>query len=169
MAPKPPDSPATLLRKAQTKARNVHWEATLLMHMRAEKFHPPQLQYKFHPTRKWAFDFAWPEVMLAAEVDGGSHGVSCGTCRGKGLIARSVSHGMGHGNFRATAYLDRCPSCGGNRTVPGRHTSGTGFENDLEKMNEAQALGWRVFRFTPDMIKRGEAVGFIQKNFMRRT
>ena len=50
MATKPDESSASLLRKAQTEARNVHWEAALLMHMRAEKLHPPQLQYKFHPA-----------------------------------------------------------------------------------------------------------------------
>lgn len=31
----------------------------------------PQMQYVFHPTRKWRFDFAWPEVRVAVEIDGG--------------------------------------------------------------------------------------------------
>ena len=30
-----------------------------------------QKQYKFHPTRRWRFDYAWPEAKLAVEVDGG--------------------------------------------------------------------------------------------------
>jgi very-short-patch-repair endonuclease len=29
------------------------------------------LQYRFHPTRKWRFDVAWPERKFAVEVDGG--------------------------------------------------------------------------------------------------
>ena len=31
----------------------------------------PQRQYRFHVTRKWRFDFAWPAQRLAVEVDGG--------------------------------------------------------------------------------------------------
>ncbi len=156
-----------MLKRVQRQARNTHWESALLLQMRADKFHPPQLQFKFHPARKWAFDFAWPEVMLAAEVDGGSHGVGCGTCSGQGVIfrrARSMIPGRS-----LVAYTETCRSCGGSRKVAGGHTSGSGFEDDLEKMNEAQALGWRVFRFTPAMIKRGEAVAFLAKNFIRRT
>lgn len=28
-------------------------------------------QYRFHPERKWRFDLAWPQYMVAAEVEGG--------------------------------------------------------------------------------------------------
>ena len=28
-------------------------------------------EYKFHPVRKWRFDFCWPEHDLAVEIDGG--------------------------------------------------------------------------------------------------
>jgi very-short-patch-repair endonuclease len=28
-------------------------------------------EYRFHPTRKWRFDFAWPENKRAMEVEGG--------------------------------------------------------------------------------------------------
>ncbi len=31
----------------------------------------PQKEYKFHPTRKWRFDWAWPERKIGLEVDGG--------------------------------------------------------------------------------------------------
>lgn len=31
----------------------------------------PQTEYRFHPTRRWRFDFAWPDAALALEVDGG--------------------------------------------------------------------------------------------------
>jgi len=31
----------------------------------------PQSEYKFHPSRKWRFDFAYPESMIAIEVEGG--------------------------------------------------------------------------------------------------
>ncbi len=28
-------------------------------------------EHRFHPVRKWRFDFAWPELKIAAEVEGG--------------------------------------------------------------------------------------------------
>lgn len=31
----------------------------------------PVREYRFHPTRRWRFDFAWPDKKLALEVEGG--------------------------------------------------------------------------------------------------
>jgi len=31
-------------------------------------------EYRFHPTRKWAFDFACTKTMVAVEVEGGTRG-----------------------------------------------------------------------------------------------
>ncbi len=31
----------------------------------------PVREFRFHPVRKWRFDFAWPYVRLAVEVEGG--------------------------------------------------------------------------------------------------
>lgn len=31
-------------------------------------------EYKFHPERRWRLDFAWPEQMLAVEIEGGTWG-----------------------------------------------------------------------------------------------
>lgn len=31
----------------------------------------PTLEHRFHPTRGWRFDMAWPEFMVALEIDGG--------------------------------------------------------------------------------------------------
>ena len=28
-------------------------------------------EYRFHKTRKWRFDWAWPDSKLAVEIDGG--------------------------------------------------------------------------------------------------
>jgi len=30
----------------------------------------PKTQYRFHPTRKYRFDFAWPTIKIAVEVQG---------------------------------------------------------------------------------------------------
>lgn len=32
----------------------------------------PETQYRFHPTRKWRFDFAWPAERVAVEIHGGT-------------------------------------------------------------------------------------------------
>jgi hypothetical protein len=32
----------------------------------------PNREYRFHPERRWRFDFAWPDLKLAAEVEGGA-------------------------------------------------------------------------------------------------
>lgn len=31
----------------------------------------PTPELKFHPSRKWRFDYAWPDLMIALEVEGG--------------------------------------------------------------------------------------------------
>lgn len=36
------------------------------------KLPAPVCELKFHPTRRWRFDFAWPEAKLALESEGGS-------------------------------------------------------------------------------------------------
>ena len=32
----------------------------------------PEREYRFHPVRRWRFDFAWPSLKIAAELDGGT-------------------------------------------------------------------------------------------------
>jgi hypothetical protein len=73
----------------------------------------PEKEFKFHPTRKWRFDYCWPDLRVAVEIEGG-------------IWTR------------------------------GRHTRGAGALGDMEKYNEAARMGWRVFRFTPDQLKKGE-------------
>jgi very-short-patch-repair endonuclease len=45
----------------------------------------------------------------------------------------------------------------------GRHTRGAGFSEDMDKYNMAGKAGWRVFRFTPDRFKSGDAHQFMKK------
>jgi len=77
--------------------------------------------------RRWRFDFVF-NAQLAVEVDGGTWGVYGGK---------------------------RCRSCG---HVPvGGHSRGRGYQNGCDKANMATLQGWRLLRFTPADIKRGEA------------
>ena len=78
----------------------------------------PVLELKFHPVRKWRFDYAWTDNKIAVEIEGAVW-------------------------------------------VQGRHTRGSGFVKDMKKYNEAGKLGWRIFRFTPQEIKKGIAQSFM--------
>jgi very-short-patch-repair endonuclease len=69
----------------------------------------PTREYRFHPDRRWRFDFAWPECRVAVEVDGNAWNTKGG----------------------------------------GRHAQ----DGDREKINAAMSLDWRVFHFSPQMIK----------------
>ncbi len=44
-----------------------------------------------------------------------------------------------------------------------RHTTGKGYGKDCEKYNLAVLMGWRVLRFTGDMVKSGEAIEVIRR------
>lgn len=35
------------------------------------KWPDPVCEYRFHLNRKWRFDYAWPDYMVAVEVNGG--------------------------------------------------------------------------------------------------
>lgn len=65
----------------------------------------PERELRFHPNRKWRFDFAWPEHALAAEVEGGSWSGGRHTT-GKGFEADcekySVAAALGWRVVRAT-------------------------------------------------------------------
>lgn len=46
-------------------------EETFCHHLLAFKLPTPKREYRFHRIRRWRFDFAWPECMLAVEIEGG--------------------------------------------------------------------------------------------------
>lgn len=45
-------------------------EELFKLHCKAYSLSPVN-EYKFHPTRRWKFDFAFPERMIAVEIEGG--------------------------------------------------------------------------------------------------
>lgn len=47
-------------------------EELLNTHFKENKLYP-QREHKFHPTRRWRFDFAFPDLKLAVEVEGGTY------------------------------------------------------------------------------------------------
>ena len=55
------------------------------------------------------------------------------------------------------AWIERKVACEieGGTWAKGRHTRGIGYRNDCEKYNQATLDGWRVLRFTTDMVNDG--------------
>jgi len=38
-----------------------------------EKLYPGVVpEFRFHPERRWRFDYAWPDKMIALEIEGGT-------------------------------------------------------------------------------------------------
>jgi very-short-patch-repair endonuclease len=99
-------------------------EEAFALHCRAEKLQPVR-EFRFHPERKWRFDFAFLQHGLAVEIEGGAWNA-------------------------------------------GRHTRGSGFEADCRKYAEAAMLGWRVMRFSTQMVMSGEAIDFVLKFVSRK-
>lgn len=50
---------------------------------RAESLPKPVAEFRFHPTRKWRFDWCWPDQKFALELEGGVYANGRHT-RGKG-------------------------------------------------------------------------------------
>lgn len=46
-------------------------EFELQTQIMAYRLPPPLREHRFHPERRWRFDFAWPDKRVAVEVEGG--------------------------------------------------------------------------------------------------
>jgi hypothetical protein len=51
-------------------------------------------EFKFHPSRKWRFDYAWPSGKVAVEIEGGAYAKGRHT-RGKGFILDMEKYNAG--------------------------------------------------------------------------
>lgn len=49
--------------------------------------------------------------------------------------------------------------------VQGHHTQGKGFEDDREKMNEAQLLGWTVLEYSTGQAQKGQPILDLKRVF----
>lgn len=58
-------------KRLQAKVKREQWEKAFLLQVRAADLPAPVEQLRFHPTRRWRLDFAWPDEKLAVEIDGG--------------------------------------------------------------------------------------------------
>lgn len=92
--------------RSRRTRRKINWSDVF-----AEHFPEAVREHRFHPERRWRFDFAWPEQKLAVEIDGAVY-------------------------------------------AAGRHTRGSGFRRDAEKLNTAVLLGWRLLRCSTTDLER---------------
>lgn len=60
--------------------------ASLLRQIASAGLPAPVQEHRFHATRRWRFDIAWPDRMIAVEVDGGVWSGGRHT-RGAGFVA----------------------------------------------------------------------------------
>ena len=85
-------------------------ENLLDVFLRAERIKGYEREYQFHPSRKWRFDFAWPALMIAVEVEGGVWSGGRHT-RGKGFVEDCVKYNeaalLGWTIFRCTTDMVR--------------------------------------------------------------
>ena len=61
------------------------FEDWLFFQIKAIDLPLPEREHRFHPTRRWRFDLAWPDRLLAAEVEGGVYSQGRHT-RGSGYV-----------------------------------------------------------------------------------
>lgn len=82
---------AVRLRVAKPAAKRVRKEPSPLEErfardLRALKASTPEREFVFAPPRRWRFDFAWPALRLAVEIEGGVWTNGRHT-RGSGFVA----------------------------------------------------------------------------------
>lgn len=66
-------SPSATLRKAKAKLNKDKHELPFLRLFASAfpELPAPQRDYRFHPVRKWRFDYCWPVQRVAVELHGG--------------------------------------------------------------------------------------------------
>ena len=48
-------------------------EETFALHLKAKKITGFEREYRFDDKRRWRVDFAWPELKIAVEIEGGTY------------------------------------------------------------------------------------------------
>lgn len=133
-----PPVPAPSKRKSQSKAKQESAADAFAAACADAGLQPVrELKFALEVGRKWAFDFAWPSVNVAVEIEG--------------LVLRFTKKKRRDG----TTY--HLPEAGG------RHATIDGFKEDCRKYATAAILGWMVLRFEQEMVRNGEALKFTQQ------
>lgn len=132
-------------RRRQAKASKPKPEDTFDFDLRRfglPRFERHHLFAKQALGRKWEFDHASLQYMLAVEIEG--------IVVQWAWIAQKDEGG-------------RIVRCERELIVRGRHASVGGFNEDCEKYASAAMLGWTVIRFTPKQVEDGTAIDYTQR------
>jgi very-short-patch-repair endonuclease len=100
---------AVKVAKAERR-RESRLEAELRGNLEAMQL-APVLQFRFHPERKWRMDFAFPDVMVCVDVDGGIFAAENDQTAGKHARGAGIIKGFEKRN--AAAELGYCVLCYG--------------------------------------------------------
>ena len=112
---------STTQKRSLPKALSPGEEAFAL-HCQAEKLTLIR-EYVFHPTRKWRFDFYFPDINLAVEIEGGM--------RGFGRHQRPGGFTADCSKYNAAALMGITVL----RYTPAMVTSGTAIDDVLKLLN----------------------------------
>jgi very-short-patch-repair endonuclease len=98
------------LKKEEAKAKREILEKIFKQHLMAVGLKSKFLcEYEFHDERMWRFDFAWPDKMLAIEVEGGTKYGNSRHSYGKGFdddaLKYNTASAMGWTLFRFSAHM----------------------------------------------------------------
>ena len=63
--------PAEPVKRAKKKHVPSYDNSAVMLYFRFAGLLGAVAEHRFHPERKWRFDFAWPDAMVALEVEGG--------------------------------------------------------------------------------------------------
>lgn len=113
-----------------------------LLAQQLKQIHAPEFQwegsregeYRFHPHRRWRFDFFFPQYQMAVEVEGGVAG-----------------HRLGKSISKDGVEYQR----------QSRHLTEKGFEEDAIKYFEAAKLGITVLSVTSRMVSDHRAISMV--------
>lgn len=106
-----------------------------------------EFQFALRIGRKWAFDYAWPGVSIALEIEGGAFGRYI-------VITSGYERRRGQSIPLQPGTVIR---------AGGRHNTGDGMQMDCEKYSWAAILGWSVVRATTTMVRDGQAIELLRE------
>ena len=67
------------------------WELLFAQQVYDARLSEPDREYRFHPSRRWRFDFAWPREKIAVEIEGGVYSQGRHT-RGRGFTEDCIKY-----------------------------------------------------------------------------
>lgn len=137
--PTPPNAPESKPERKGKRPKSGYNSKVVVAYFVEQGLPAPELEYRFHPDRKWRFDFAWDGywgmrankwkwcthpnanlVMVALEVDGGIW-------------------------------------------INGGHNRGAQIKKTWEKENEAQIMGWMILKVEPKDLCTEATVALIKR------